>query len=374
MIINKEIQLLVYQIESEKKITPYLKLLLNKLQENCKKHHLLERKKYIKLPILESPYPIKNGYAVAFDPLIDEEQILNYWYQYGFVVGKNVVSEKSCDDTVKTINNIMNVVGMSLNNEATWKKDSNGIPLLSRGFFELYHDDTLAQIRQNIRLYLYHVILWGNPFLWTSFDRLGLKLPAGEESKGLPLHVDQNPTIHADFTTIQGVLALVDCPEERGTFVAVPGSKKYFSQYQQFIKDGYKGEYILLPENSQLYEEISKRKQFIPLKKGHFVSWDSRTTHANSDNYSLSNRYVMYTAMGLSREHDAKLVKIRTETFKNGLGENFRDAYLHASKKPRFTNPELISSLRKKEQLTELGQCLYGLEKYENILNKEKYS
>jgi hypothetical protein len=370
MIITRDIQQLVHKIESETQIKPFLKLLFQQLQINCQEHALHERQYYKNLPVLETPYPIVDGYAVSFDPLTQEKQILEHWYQYGFVVGKNVATANQCDDVVKTMQNIMNQVGMGLEDESTWKKDDNGTALLSRGFFELYHDDVLAQIRQNIRLYLYHVILWENPFLWTSFDRLGLKLPEGQESKGLPLHVDQNPTVHADFTTVQGVLALVDCPQERGTFVGVPGSKKYFSKYASYIKEGYKGEYIPLPEESGIYQELSQRQQCIPLKKGNIVSWDSRTTHANSDNLSSLNRYVMYVATGVAKEYDEQLVEKRKLNFRSGLGENVRDAYLHASKKPRFTNADLMSQLRKTEQLNELGLCLYGLKKYEDVMQE----
>lgn len=372
MIINKEIQLLVHLIESENNIKPYLKLLLEELQANCKHHAVNERPQYQELPVLETPYPIINGYALAFDPLKDEKQILEHFHQYGFVVAKNIATRQECTNVIKTMHKIMDAVGMDLYAPSTWKKDTNGTELLSRGFFELYHDDALAQIRQNIRLYIYHAILWGSPFLWTSFDRLGLKLPQGQESKGLPLHVDQNPSVHADFRTIQGVLALVDCPVERGTFVGIPGSKKYFNQYQEFIQENYKGEYIQLPENSDLHSQLSLGQQSIPLQKGSIVSWDSRTTHANSSNVSRLNRYVMYVSTGLAREDDENLVNKRISIFESGLGENVRDAYLHASKKPRFTDANLMNQLRNPEKLNDLGLCLYGLNKYEGAMRIEQ--
>lgn len=367
MIINDEIRLLVNQIETQDEIAPYLKILIQKLQINCKYHIENDRQQYLNLPILEKKYPTENGYAIAFDPLTQENKLLQYWFQYGFVVGKNVVNDEECSNIIKTINNILSICHMEFNNQETWKKDTNGTDILSRGFFEIYHDDTLAQIRQNIRLYLYHVILWGSPFLWTSFDRLGVKLPKGEESKGLSLHVDQNPMVHPNFRTIQGVLALVDCPEERGTFVVVPGSKKYFDYYKNFVKENYKGEYVPLDESSTFYAKLLKNQQCIPLKKGNIVSWDSRTTHANSSNFSTLNRYVMYVAAGLAKEDNEEIINIRKKLFESGLGDNVRDAYAHASKKPRFTDSEFINKIRKEENLTELGQCLYGLKKYQDI-------
>jgi ribosomal protein S8 len=372
MIITDEIRLLVHQIESQKEIKPYLKLLLQNLHSNCLYHLKNDREQYVKLPALETPYPIENGYAIAFDPLIQENEILQHWYQYGFVVGKNVVTNKECENVLKVIENIVSITNMDFSDSNTWKKDSNETKILSRGFFEIYHDDALAQIRQNIRIYLYHVILWGSPFLWTSFDRLGIKLPYGKESQGLSLHVDQNPNVHPDFRTMQGVLALVDCPEDRGTFVAVPGSKKYFEEYKNFVKEGYKGEYVQLDESSDFYIKLKANQQCIPLQKGHIVSWDSRTTHANSSNVSNLNRYVMYIATGLAKDDNEEIINIRKDLFYSGLGNNVRDAYSHASKKPRFTDPDFIMKTRKLENLTNLGKCLYGLKKYSEIIEDIK--
>ena len=355
MIITPEIVQLVYQIEATGQIQPYFSQLVRTLYQNCLNAQ--------KLPVHSkgfSAYPIVDGYAVSFDPLTQEKDLKDHWHRYGFVVGKNVVSSDTCLSAVNRILEISQSFGEYL------PRDSAGVPLLSRGFFEIYHDNSLAQIRQSLRLYLYHVLLWGTPFLWTTFDRLGVKLPEGEESKGLPLHVDQNPTVHPDFRTIQGVLALVDCPIERGTFVGVPSSIENFSQYAQFIPHGYQGEYILLPESSAA--DFKSREQVIPLKAGNIVSWDSRTTHRNSTNYSSDNRYVAYISTGVAREDNPLLVEARKNNFRTGMGENYRDAYLHASKKPRFTDREFIDRIRQHEELSVLGNCLYGLTRYKDYL------
>lgn len=368
MIINHEIRKLVDKIESENTIQPYLSSLLKQLIENCQNHTTNHRAAYQALPVLTSPYPIENGFAKSFDPLEQEQDLLKHWYQYGFVVARNVATSIDCVQTIKTIASMLSCVKMTLEDPQSYFKDNVGSELLSRGFFELYHDDCLAQLRQNLRLYLYHVILWGSPFLWTTFDRLGIKTPQGSDSMGLPLHVDQNPAVHPNFTTIQGVLALEDCPLEVGTFVGVPGSKQHFSEYMNFINCDYKGEYIELPNSSGLYKLLDNHKQAIPIKQGNIVSWDSRTTHANSNNLSNINRYVAYISTGLAKENNNELIDIRQKYFKSGLGYNVREAYLHASKKPRFTNEDFMKSVRNEEKLNSLGLCLYGLNKYKDYL------
>lgn len=232
-------------------------------------------------------YPIENEFAVSFDPLTQSKELLEHWYRYGFVVSKDVVTSEVS------------------NNEKSILKDSEGTAILSRGFFEIYHDDCLAQIRQSICLYLHYCLIWNTPYLWTTFDRIGIKASSGESSVGLNLHVDQNPMVHSNFTTVQGVLALEDCPLERGTFVAVPNSIKDFHEYKKFIKEHYKGKFIELPYG-KLKDKFMILKQEIALCKNSIVSWDSRTTHANSSNISSINRYV---SMGLAKKDRPDLVK-----------------------------------------------------------------
>ena len=243
--------------------------------------------------------------------------------------------------------------------------DHQGIPILSRGFFEIYHDNLLAQIRQSIRVYLHYVLIWGRTDLWTSFDRLGVKLSSHKESYSLPLHIDQNPKIHTNFKTVQGVLALDDCPIERGTFVAVPGSRKYFLDYIRMAPE--KGEYVELDTSDRIAAKLKKKKQALPLRKGDLVTWDSRTTHSNTGNISRKTRFVAYVAMGPAKENNRFAIKARKEAFKTGLGSNVREALMHASKKPRYTNQKAILKIRKKEKLTLLGELIYGQKKYKKI-------
>jgi hypothetical protein len=258
----------------------------------------------------------------------------------------------------------------NLDDPSTWDaipRDENGTPFISRGFFELYHDAVLADIRQSIRLYIHHVMIWGRVDLWTSFDRLGIKLPHHEESQALPLHVDQNPRIHPHFKTLQGVLALVDCPTPRGTFVGVPGSKGVFAHYAEFAPE--RGEFVELDTHNAIAEQLTNHAQPFPLRVSDIVSWDSRTTHANSENISDETRYVAYIAAGPARADDSELVNVRVEAFKSGEGSNVREALLHASKKPRYTNLDVLQQLRTPETLQPLGTLLYGQTSYAEIIN-----
>lgn len=373
-IINKQVRNLVARIEASadgEVLNQLLLALVSLLQERCSHPEIVARyASYdaIQTDIAQLPLD-SEGYVVGFDPLTQEDEFVNCWRKYGIVVGLNVVSPEICAHTIARMGEL--VLGASegkcdLEKPETWDAmpvDDAGVPIASRGFFEIYHDDALAQLRQSVRVYLHYVLIWGRADLWTTFDRLGIKLPGHAESKGLPFHVDQNPNIHPNFRTVQGVLALADCPRERGTFVGVPGSKNLFGIYGSMAKNV--GEYVELDQQHCQFGPIADRAQECPLRAGSLISWDSRTTHANSANVSDRTRYVAYIAYGVARQDEPFAIRNREEGFASGLGTNVRDALMHASKKPRYTNPHKLAGLRRAEQLTSLGRLLYGQQRYE---------
>lgn len=378
MLLDKTIKDLVKKIElsdlqDSESLNRNIRNLIGELRANLQDPQTLERYEFYKKNNgTISQYPIDaDGFAVAYDPMEDEEGFWNTWSKYGIVVGKDVVSKEVCERAIKRMHEITREISdgkCELDKPDTWKDapiDSHGIPLISRSFFEVYHDKTLSDIRQSIRLYIHHVMIWGKADLWTSFDRLGVKLPGHEESYALPLHVDQNPLIHPDFKTIQGVVALADCPVERGTFVGVPGSRSIFSEYSRFAPE--RGEFVELIPTDPIAETLNKNAQPIPLRAGHVVSWDSRTTHANTENKSQEARYVAYVAAGPAREDSKELIGTRMEAFHTGIGSNVREALMHASKKARYSNYAKLEKVREPENLTLLGELLYGKESYGKI-------
>lgn len=377
MLLDEHIKGIVEKIEktdiSEVNFDILLRDLINSLNINLKKPELIERyDSYKKTIVSIEKYPIgSDGYAISYDPFENEELFWDTWNKYGIVVGKSVVLREVCNYAIERMHKIIHDISggsCDLDNQDSWintPSDHNGVSFLSRGFFEIYHDRALSSIRQSLRLYIHHVLIWGRTDLWTSFDRLGVKLPKHEESYGLPLHVDQNPRIHPDFKTIQGVLALSDCPVERGTFVGVPGSKSLFQEYKNFAPET--GEFVQLDDSAPVAELLKSCAEPIPIRMGDIVTWDSRTTHANTENKSGKTRFVAYVAAGPAREDNAELLEVRNHAFISGIGSNVREALMHASKKSRYSNYEVLNKVREAEKLTLLGKLLYGQEKYKKI-------
>lgn len=380
-IITNKIRDLVHQIEGASRIDDSLqnniRELVARLRASCANSRNIARyRAYDQANNGLGKLPVDGeGYIRSFDVLREESDFYECWRKYGIVVSRGAASEQTCSAAVRRMHEVARALSggkCDLRDPATWSHiptDANGVSLISRGFFELYHDDVLAQLRQSVRVYLHYVLLWGTPELWTSFDRLGAKLPGHEESRALPLHVDQNPNVHPLFRTVQGVLALTDCPAERGTFVGVPGSKNMFRKtYADMAQNT--GEYVELDMGTDVAKLLQAHAQICPLRQGNLISWDSRTTHANSENVSDKMRAVAYIAAGRAREDDESLVQVRAEALRTAVGSNVRDALMHASKPPRFSNHEAINHVRTTERLNLLGELLYGQARYAHVSAK----
>jgi len=378
LLLDEESQELIRRTQnttSDEEMEALLRALVVKLQERCQLPEVQNRYEKLDQPNdFVGTYPIgADGYAISYDPVEEEEAFWNAWATYGYVVGKEVVSREQCAKTVTRIKSLLHSLSgnqFDLDRPETYGDvpvDQNGVPAISRGFFEVYHDDSLARIRQAVRVYLHHVLLWGRAELWTTFDRYGVKTADKKESKGLPIHVDQNPLVHSGFTTTQGVLALIDCPLKQGTFVAVPGSLNSFSDYASAVEKrdtNYRGEYVEAGWDPDLHNRLAANAQPIPIRAGDLVTWDSRTTHANSSNLLSTPRLVVYLSAGHAREDSVELKGERLAAFQSGEGKNVRDAMMHASMPPRCALYGMMEELRQPEDLTYLGRLLYGHESY----------
>lgn len=378
MIITQDIKSLVYQIEGGDERRETILRLVKALDESCGKHKGAYATDFARYAHMNR-YPVDaEGYAVSFDPLEDEKGFRATWQKYGVVVGKQIAPKAVRKRALLRISEIFDEVSggtFDANNPATYAHmplDRDGNSFVSRGFMEVYHDDALAQIRQNVRGYIHHVIIWGTARLWTSYDRLGVKLPAtaNEGGKALPLHVDQNPRFNPGFTSLQGVLALDDCPLERGTFRGVPGSRGVFQHYARVVEG--LPEYVELTKAHPDSAELERKAQALPLRGGDLISWDSRTTHANTDNISNNTRYVAYVSAGLASEFNARAVDARMDAYARGSATSViksPQALIRATIKPRYHfEAEEWRHIRQSENLNLLGKLLYGTAKYKNII------
>jgi ectoine hydroxylase-related dioxygenase (phytanoyl-CoA dioxygenase family) len=286
--------------------------------------------------------PDGNRYPIEMiDPVVhqssDDDGIVNFFFENGYVVVDDVSEKSYRNELVQLIDRVI-------------EKD---IPFSRRiGFLDIYHDQTLAQLRQDPRLYLVFAKIFGSEKLWVVFDRVIYQNPADNDDALTP-HVDQNPLNHPNFFNVQAMLALRDMNENTGTLAVVPKSPLFFQDYAQWAK----------PKDGYIENQGGRALQFVGLrlKEGQIVIWDSRTTHSRFRGEALSNRYAALLTYTLAKDN-AALTDLRMKYFKEGIGWNNHDAGLRATASPRCEY-----SLRETEEiLTDLGRKLYGLDSWFN--------
>ncbi len=285
--------------------------------------------------------PNGNEYKIEMiNPMVqkwhDYEAIDQFFKEYGYVV----IDEASCredrDALVKLIDQLVEA----------------DIPCSRRlGFLDLYHDQTLAKLRQDPRIYEIFSHLLGREKLWVVFDRVIFQKHS-EDEDALPPHVDQNPIDHPAFFNVQAMIALRNMDETTGTLAVIPSSSQFFHQYSQWVKpgDGY----------VEYQGELTAPFVGLRLKEGQLVIWDSRTTHSRYRGEAKSNRYAALITYTNAKE-DQELIDLRLKAFTNGTGSNNHEAGLRATAPPRCAH-----SLRQTaEVLTPLGRKLYAIDPWE---------
>ena len=232
------------------------------------------------------------------------------------------------------------------------------------GFFELYHDKAVADVRQDPNLYQLFADIYQTEQLWVMFDRMIYMTANKNDKTPLPLHVDQNPHQHPDFHGVQGLLALRDCNEHTGMLSLIPESHKWFAEKYSAWSDSQQGWIAYAGDDLHVRQ---KELIPIPLKRGQMVIWDSRVTHsrvlAKEPVQTRSMMMLSYLPVAKNNTDDCNqrnaidFNQRRVEAYRAGTGVYDHDAGLR-----KTGNVHGVQSLRQTpEVLTELGQRLYGL-------------
>lgn len=273
------------------------------------------------------------------DPVIhrhdDFSGIVSFFQENGYVVVDQVSEKNQRENLVKLIDQLI-------------QKD---IPHSRRvGFLDLYHDDRLAQLRQNPRIYNVFSKILGTEKLWVVFDRVIFQ-DKNESEDPLNPHVDQNPVANPGFSNVQAMIALRDMNESTGTLALVPQSHLFFDEYAKWVKPG----------DGYVEHQGERALSFVGLRlrEGQLVIWDSRTTHSRFRGEAKTNRYAALVTFTYAKD-DPELTALRLKYFHEGTGWNCHAAGLRATARPRCE----ISLRQNPEDLTPLGRKLYGLESW----------
>ncbi len=158
------------------------------------------------------------------------------------------------------------------------------------GMVEIYNHQYLWDNRQHPRIYDVFVDIWDREDLWVTIDRANLNTPnRGSRKIDGFIHWDVDSTADPLPVNVQGVLSLVDTDPEVGGFQCVP---ELFRTFEEWVWRQPRDRDPFHPDISDFDLE------FIPLKAGDLLIWNSLLAHGIKPNRSPDRaRIAQYISM-----------------------------------------------------------------------------
>jgi hypothetical protein len=204
----------------------------------------------------------------------------DFWQQNGYLIIKNAVDPKCCDQTIEAL---CNYIEIDRYNAATWYKhhpERKGIMV------QLFQHPVLEQNRRSFKIRKAYEELWGRTDLWVNTDRVGFNPPETDSYmfQGAALHWDVSLKLPIPFG-LQGILYLSDTAENQGAFTLVPGFQNRIEEWLTDLPPGAD------PRYENLYALGTKP---IAANAGDFIIWHHALPHGGSPNTSAVPRFVQY--------------------------------------------------------------------------------
>ena len=275
-----------------------------------------------------------------------------FWKYNGYVVIKKAVPDEQVQ---RTRDFLWEFEDKDPDNPKTWYTTARAKmkmkELVGTGMVEVYNNQYLWDNRQMKYVYDAFVDIWGTEKLWVSIDRANLNFPIRRinVNKGF-IHWDYDPETKPQ--NVQGVLALSDQTEENiGGFQCIPW---LFRNYEKWKLSQPKNRNPFQPDITGLEDKLVK----VPLEAGDLLIFNSLQPHGIRPNHSENKvRIAQYISMMPAEEDDAALKDWRINSWKKRIPPQG----LAFPGDPR--NWEQIRY--EKARLTELGEKLLGLKKWE---------
>jgi len=235
----------------------------------------------------------------------------------------------------------------SLDDPATWCRSSARDDVYADGgMVEMYHYQSMWDVRQDPRMHGIFSALWGTDALWVSIDRICMKPPnAMRPAQNDFIHWDVDITKYPDIPFfVQGVLALTDTDDDMGGFQCVPEVYRDLEAWLALHAAEFNGE----PRFS--HEEITR----VPMRAGDLLIWSGHLPHGNGLNRSDRLRLAQYVMMNRPRDdgaRDERIAAWRGKAHAFGPG--------HPANRESFTDDPPAA-------LTPLGRRLLGLDPWED--------
>lgn len=225
----------------------------------------------------------KRDINIETDDLPDNvltEEDLQFWDKNGYVVVRNAISKKDCEDTQQAI---WNYLQMDPDKKETWYIRSENQKGLMLNFSD---HKTLNRNRFSPKIKKAYQQLYGTTKIYKTIDKVSFNPPENENFNflGSPLHWDISLKQPMSFG-LQGLLYLTDCGPNDGAFHCVSG---FHNQIIQWLNN--------LDPDENPREMAIKTLQSKPVigNAGDFIIWNNTLPHCATPNKGETPRMVQY--------------------------------------------------------------------------------
>jgi ectoine hydroxylase-related dioxygenase (phytanoyl-CoA dioxygenase family) len=205
---------------------------------------------------------------------------LQFWNNNGYVIVKNAISKKDCEDTQKAI---WDFLKMDPNRKETWYQRHENQKGLMLNFSD---HETLNKNRFSLRIKKAYEQLYNTTKIYKTIDKVSFNPPQNKAFTflGSALHWDTSLKQPITFG-LQGLLYLTDCGINDGAFHCVPGFQNKINDWLNNLEPN---------ENPREKALVTLQPEPIMGNAGDFIIWDNRLPHCASPNNGESPRMVQY--------------------------------------------------------------------------------
>lgn len=208
------------------------------------------------------------------------EQDLKFWNQNGYVIVKNAISKKDCEDTQQAI---WDFLKMDPHNKESWyirHENQKGLML------HFSDHETLNKNRFSPRIKKAYEQLYKTTKIYKTIDKVSFNPPENKNFSflGSPMHWDISLKQPITFG-LQGLLYLSDCGIDDGAFHCVPGFHNEIDHWLDHLQPN---------ENPRENALKTLKLQAITGNAGDFIIWDNRLPHCATPNKGEKPRMVQY--------------------------------------------------------------------------------
>lgn len=213
----------------------------------------------------------------AMPPALDAAD-LAHWREHGYVILHEAVPAETCQAAAEAI---WRHLSANPEDPDTWYA-----PMAQGIMSTLFQDPAFTANRHSPRIHKAFAQLWGTADLWVTCDRGGFNPPVrpGWTFRASDLHWDVSLVRPWPFGT-QGILYLVDTPENQGAFRCVPGFHRRIDAWLEALPAGAD------PREQNLH---ALGVRHIAGRAGDLVIWNDLLPHGASPNRGTRPRLVQY--------------------------------------------------------------------------------